>query len=126
MWCLTEEANFIALKDSINKSNAAMMVATSKSKNGKGKKSPNGKAKAHCTNSNCDKDGRIIDHCYAKGGGKEKEASEWFKKLAARKAASVSVHIAKDGKDDDKNYTMLTYSLPEDSTALIVTSEFNT
>jgi hypothetical protein len=45
IWHITKEANLIVLKDSINKSNATMMAAMSKSKNGKGKLK--GKAKVH-------------------------------------------------------------------------------
>jgi hypothetical protein len=66
IWHLTEEANSIALEDSINKSNAAMMAATSRSR---GKANSKGKAKAHCLNPNCNKDGHTIDQCFTKGGG---------------------------------------------------------
>jgi len=125
IWHLTEEANSITLEDSINKSNAAMMAAASRSKDSRGKPKLKGKPKAHCSNPNCNKDGHTLDQCFVKGGGKEKEALEWFKKLAARKTASVSVHVAKNIENDDAdNYTMLTYSLPDDPTALIVTSDF--
>ena len=123
IWHLTEEANSLTLEDSINKSNAAMMAAT-KSKDGKGRNKPKGKEKTCCLNPNCDKPGHTIDQCYTKGGGKEKEALEWFKRLAAKKTASASAHIAEDGKDDDENYAMLIYSMPKDPTALIVTSDF--
>ena len=37
IWHLTEEATSVEIEDSINKSNAAMMAATSKPKEGKGK-----------------------------------------------------------------------------------------
>jgi hypothetical protein len=123
IWHLTEEANSLTLEDSINKSNTAMMAAT-KSKDGKGRNKPKGKEKTRCSNPICDKPGHTIDQCYAKGGGKEKEALEWFKRLAAKKTASASVHIAEDGKDDDKKYAMLSYSTPEDPTTLVVTSDF--
>ena len=128
IWHLTEEANSLTLEDSINKSNAAMMAASSttssKGKGAKGKGKSKGKLKVHCSNPNCDKDSHTFDQCFAKGGGKEKEAPEWFKKLAARKVASASAHVADNGNDDDENYVMLTYSLPDDPTALIVTSDF--
>ena len=39
IWHLTEEATLIEIEDNINKSNAAMMAATSKSKGGNGKPS---------------------------------------------------------------------------------------
>ena len=125
IWHLTEEANSIVLEDSINKSNATMMAATSKSKDKNGKGKTKAKAKAYCTNPNCNKDGHMIDQCFEKGGGKEKEVHKWVKKQAARKAASVSAHVADNvKKDKDKNYTMLTYSIPDDSSTLIVTSDF--
>ena len=123
IWHLTKEANSLALEDSINKSNTVMMAAM-KSKDGKGKNKPKGKEKTCCSNPNCDKPGNTIDQCYTKGGGKEKEAPEWFKKLAAKKTASASAHIAEDGKDDDEDYAMLSYSMPEDPMALIITSDF--
>jgi len=50
---------------------------------------------------------------------------EWFKKLAAKKTASVSAHVTKNIENDDaNNFTMLTYSLLDDPTALVVTSNF--
>jgi hypothetical protein len=66
------------------------------------------------------------DQCYVKGGGKEKEAPEWYKKMAERKAkALVSVNTAEKTQDDNsENYVMLTYSLPDDHTALVITSDF--
>jgi hypothetical protein len=128
IWHLTEEANSIALEDSINKSNAAMMATSSttssKGKGAKGKGKSKGKSKVHCSNPDSDKDGHTFDQCFTKGGGKEKEAPEWFKKLAARKAASASAHVTDNGNDDDENYAMLTYSLPDDPTALVITSDF--
>lgn len=81
------------------------MMAAMKSKDSKGRNKPKGKEKTHCSNPNCNK-------------------PEWFKRLAAKKTASASAHIAEDGKDDDENYAMLSYSTPEDPTALIVTSDF--
>ena len=124
IWHLTKEANSLALEDSINKSNPAMMVATKSKDSGKGKGKSKGKEKMHCSNPNCNKNGHMIKNCFMKGGGKEKEAPEWFKKLAARQAASASAHVTKKGQDDDENYAMLTYDEPEDPTALIVTSDF--
>ena len=124
IWHLTKEANSLALEDSINKSNAAMMVATKSKDSCKGKGKSKGKEKMHCSNPNCNKNGHMIENCFTKGGGKEKEAPEWFKKLAARQAAAASAHIAEKGQDDDENYAMLTYDKPEDPTTLIVTSNF--
>jgi hypothetical protein len=125
IWHLTKEANSITLENSINKSNATMMAAMSRSKDSRGKPKSKEKPKAHCSNPNCNKDSHTTNQCPTKGGGKEKEAPEWFKKLAARKTASASVHIAKNIKNDDAdNFVMLTYSLPDDPTALVVTSNF--
>ena len=60
-----------------------------------------------------------------KGGEKEREAPEWFKKLAERKTVLVSVNVMeKTNNNDSENYVMLTYSLPDDPTALILTSDF--
>jgi hypothetical protein len=124
IWHLNEEANSIALEDSINKSNAAMMAATTKSRGGKGKDKSN-KEKRHCTNPNCGKDGHMKDQCFAKGGGKEKEAPEWFKKMSERKVTSASANAAeKTENDDSENYAMFTYDLPDNPTALLVTSDF--
>lgn len=76
VWHLTEEANSIALEDSINKSNTAMLAATTKSSKGKGKeRSKSKRDEIKCTNTN-----RLVQE---------------------------------DG-----------YSLPNDPTALIVTSDF--
>jgi hypothetical protein len=126
IWQLTEEANSIALEDSINKSNSAMLAATTKSSKGKGKERSKSKQdEIKCTNTNCGKIGHTKDQCYAKGGGKEREAPEWFKKMAERKVASASVNVTeKTENDDSENYVMLTYSLPDDPTALIITSNF--
>jgi phage terminase small subunit len=60
IWHLNEEPNSIVLKESINKSNEAMLAATSKAKGGKEKE------KAKQTNvkcSNCNKPNHTIDKC---------------------------------------------------------------
>jgi len=64
IWHLTEEATSVEIEDSINKSNAAMMATSSK----------------FCTNKNCGKRGHTSDQCYEKGGGKEGQAPDWWKK----------------------------------------------
>lgn len=104
----------------------AMLAATMKSSKGKGKKRLKlKKHKIKCTNTNCGRMGHTKDQCFAKGRGKEREAPEWFKKLAERKAVSASVNVVeKTNNNNSENYTMLTYSLPDDPTALIVTSDF--
>ena len=50
IWHLTEEATSAEIEDSINKSNAAMLVARSKAKSGNSKSSKND---ILCTNTNC-------------------------------------------------------------------------
>jgi len=100
------------------------MMAATKSKDGKGKSKFKGKGKACCSNPNCNKVGHTINQCYTKGGRKEKEVLEWFKKLAAREGASASAHVTEQGQDDGENYAMLTYTIPEGLTTLVVTSDF--
>ena len=124
IWHLTEEANSIAIEESINKSNAALIVAMAKTKDGKNKSKTMGRPKLQCLNQNCKKTGHTIDKCYAKGGGKEKEAPEWFKKLQ-KKEGSASINVAeKSEMDNNEKYAMLTCNSDNDSTTLIVTSEF--
>jgi hypothetical protein len=74
-----------------------------------------------CTNTNYEKMDHTKDQCYAKGGGKEKEAPEWFKKMTERKAASASMNVAeKTENNDSKNYAMLTYSILLPSLSLLI------
>jgi hypothetical protein len=58
IWHLTEEATSAEIEDSINKSNAAMLAASSKAKGGKGMGKDKSKSKSSkddilCTNVNC-------------------------------------------------------------------------
>ena len=82
IWHLTEEANAIAIEDNINKSNAAMMAIEKGKggKRGKGKVNPK-REERKCSNPNCGKTGHVKEQCFAKGGGKEKEAPDWYKAL---------------------------------------------
>ena len=120
LWCS------LALKDSINKSNAAMLAAMMRSSKGKGKeRSKLTRDEIKCTNTNCGRMCHTQDHCFMKGGEKEREAPEWFKKLAERKSVLVSVNVMeKTNNNDSENYVMLTYGLSDDPTALILTSDF--
>jgi gag-polypeptide of LTR copia-type len=122
IWHLTEKANSLTLKDSINKSNAAMLAVTTKSLKGKGKNRLKSKRdEIKCTNTSCGEMGHMKDQCYAKGGGKEKEAPgsrRWLKGMQHQwvqtswRKLKMMIHA------------MLTYSIPDDPTALIVTSDF--
>lgn len=63
-----------------------MLAAMMKSSKGKEKERLKLKRdKIKCTNTNCGRMGCTKDQCFVKGG-KEREAPEWFKKLAKRKA----------------------------------------
>jgi hypothetical protein len=129
IWHLNEEANSLVLKDTINKSNKAMLAATSKAQGGKGKE----KAKQTSSKcSNCDKPNHTADKCWRKGGGMEGKVPEWWlekqknvKKNKSKKDESAN-NTEKAGQSNDKsdNYAMLSYTLPENSSALIFTSDF--
>ena len=65
-----------------------------------------------------------MENCYAKGGGKEKDAPEWFKKLPVKKNTSASANVTEKSKmDEGKNYAMFTYSTSKEPTTLIATSD---
>ncbi|KAF8804227.1 hypothetical protein BYT27DRAFT_7107843, partial [Phlegmacium glaucopus] len=129
IWHLNEEANSVALEESINKSNEVMIAATARARNPnwKGKEKSQRESK-QC--SNCKKKGHTDDNCFEKGGGKEHEAPDWWKekkkKSQATKGKSANVVNEKSNIVDDEsdNYAMLTYNLPDNSTALVCTSDF--
>ena len=131
IWHLTEEATSAEIKNSINKSNAAMLAATTKAKTRKGKgkdksKSNSTKDNVLCTNKNCGRCGHTNKQCWEKGGGKEGQAPDWWKKKAKGKKTSVNVaeNTFKSDESESENYAMVTYTLPKISTALICTSDF--
>ena len=124
IWHLTEEANSIEIEDNINKSNAAMMAATTRAKDGKGKDNSkrNDRNDILCTNSNCKRKGHTKDQCWAKGGGKEGQAPEWWKKSGGSASANVAENESED--DESENFAMFAYTTPDDPMALICTSDF--
>ena len=112
IWHLNKEANLIALEDTINKSNEAMLAATSKARGGKGKE------KGKQTNfkcSNCNKPNHTVDKCWMKGGGQEGKVPEWWlekqKNAKAKKSKKgESVNSTKKASQSDSeldNYAML-------------------
>jgi hypothetical protein len=119
IWHLTEEATSAEIEDSINKSNAAMLTATSKAKGGNSRSSKND---ILCTNTNCGRRGHTKDQCWAKGGGREGQAPDWWK--TGGKQASASIAESTPTSDEPENYAMLTYNVPDDPTALVCTSDF--
>jgi hypothetical protein len=118
IWHLTEEAYSVEIEDNINKSNAAMMASMTRAKDGKGKDNSK-RNDILCTNSNCKRTGH---QCWVKGGGKEGQASEWWKK----RGGSASTNVAEKESEDDEseNFAMFAYTTPDDPTALICTSDF--
>jgi hypothetical protein len=76
IWHLTEEATSAEIEDSINKSNAVMLAATSKAKSGNSKSLKNN---ILCMNTNCGRCGHTKDQCWSKRGGKEGQAPDWWK-----------------------------------------------
>ena len=140
IWHLVEEANTIKLKASVNKSHAALAAAHRKSnkgssENGKGKdKKGKGKRSGHkCTN--CKLNGHTNDNCFAKEGGKEHEALDWWKlkqeaKSKEPKKETANVATASSLKRDNHAYVTVspTDFVPiddEDFASLIITSGHN-
>ena len=77
-------------------------------------------------NKYCRKKGHTSDQCWEKGGGKEGQAPEWWKKLAKNKKASVNVAEEKEAaKDEPDDYAMLASTISDDKTALTCTSDFH-
>ena len=129
IWHLTEEATSIEIEDNINKTNAAMLAATSKTKGekgkGKNKSAKSSKDDKQCTNTNCGRTGHTIDQCWEEGGGKAGQAPDWWKKKTKGKKPSANVAEDKNSeKDEPENYAMATFNLPDDPEALVCTSDF--
>ena len=129
IWHLTEEATSIEIEDNINKTNAAMLAATSKTKGekgkGKNKSAKSSKDEKQCTNTNCGRTGHTIDQCWEEGGGKAGQAPDWWKKKTKGKKASANVAEGKSSeKDEPENYAMAAFILPDDPEALVCTSDF--
>ena len=130
IWHLTEESTSVEIEDSINKSNAAMMASTSKdSKPKEGKRKGKDKSKSSkddilCTNTpNCGRRGHTKDQCWEKGGGKEGQAPDWWKKKNS-KGDKNNANSAEDKFDEPEDYAMFASTLPDDDTALVCTSDF--
>ena len=130
IWHLTEEATSIEIEDNINKTNAAMLAATSKTKGekgkGKNKSATSSKDEKQCMNTaNCGRTGHTINQCWEEGGGKAGQAPDWWKKKTKGKKASTNVAEGKSSeKDEPENYAMAAFILPTDPEALVCTSDF--
>jgi hypothetical protein len=101
-----------------------------KSKGGKGKDKDKSKSKSSkddvlCTNSNCGRRGHTKDQCWEKGGGKEGQAPEWWKKIKGNKVSANVAENKSAERDDPENYAMLVFDVPEEPTALVCTSDFH-
>jgi hypothetical protein len=135
IWHLNEEANSVALEENINKSNEAMIAATAKARGSTSKgKEKEKKDSPRCSNPNCKKKGHTNDNCWEKGGGKESEAPDWWKKLKEKseekkkkseKGKTANATEKSDDADDEpENFAMLSYSIPKDPSTLECTSDF--
>ena len=115
------------IDDSINKSNTAMLAATSKARGGKGKdQDKSSRDDLLCTNPNCGRRGHTKDQCWQKGGGKEGQAPDWWlKRVGKQDSANVIVESTPESNEPE-NYAMLSYHVPDDPTALVCTSDFST
>ena len=103
-----------------------MMASASKPK-GKGKdKEKSNKSDVLCTNTpNCGRRGHTKDQCWEKGGGKEGQAPDWWKKIAKDKKPSAnSAETEVKEKDEPDDYAMLATIILNDEAALICTSYF--
>ena len=128
IWHLTEEATSVKIEDNINKSNAAMMAASSKPNEGKDK-TKSSKSNTVCGNTAfCGRRGHTTEQCWEKGGGREGQAPEWWKKLNKGKKSNASVAEAETKTKDDEpeNYAMLAFTSPslDSKMALVCTSDF--
>ena len=98
----------------------------------KGKKGGNSSTKREKSDKkcgNCKKKGHTEDNCFALGGGKESEATDWWKerfgkgKKSESKGKSSSANVAEDKKPDaEEDYAFL---IDSDDIALVCTSDFH-
>ena len=107
-----------------------MMATTSKPKGEKGKdrnkSSKSSKDDVICTNTpNCGRKGHTKDQCWEKGGGKEGQAPDWWKKKKGNKPSANVAENKSPEKEDPKNYAMAAFNLPNDPEALVCTSDFH-
>ena len=141
IWHLVEEASTIKLEASVNKSHAALAAAHGKfnkgqSENGKGKDKKGKGKKSGLKCSNCKLKGHTDDNCFAKGGGKEHEAPDWWKQKQEAKAKetkkSESANNAAASSSKSENHAYITVGptdfVPlddEDFASLVITSGHN-
>lgn len=111
-------------------SNSAMSAESNRKGKGRGGKSKKEKSDKHCDN--CNKDGHTKESCFAKGGGKEHDAPEWWKKKVAKKdSGSEKKEKANANVADQEEYAFLVHGLTkeiaedvEEEYAFVVTSDF--
>ena len=119
IWHLTEEATSAEIEDNINKSNAAMMATSDKSK------FKSSKDDIICTNlPNCGRKGHTKEQCFEKGGGKEGQAPDWWKRARGKKASANVAENKTAEQDEPEDYAMLAATIPDDHSALVCTSDF--
>ena len=137
IWHLVEEANTIKLEASINKAHAALAAAHGKSNKGSsGGEKGKGKSKKSgnkCTN--CKIKGHTSENCFAKGGGKEHQAPDWWKQKQEAKGKETkkmeSANAAAESSSKPENHAYLTVGLTDsvppndEDTALVITSGHN-
>ena len=107
-----EEADNKAVEKNVDeaKDNSAMAANREKGK---------GKCKSDQKCTNCKKKGHTRENCFAKGGGKESEAPDWWKKKFGKDESKSTAANAADA--DEEAVAFLTYT---ENFALVVTSDF--
>jgi hypothetical protein len=127
---ILEEADNKAAEKNVDdaRENAAM-IAGQKGKKGHGRKSRPKKDKSDLKCDNCNFSGHTSDKCFAPGGGREKEAPEWWKekygkgKQAKLKGKSLAANVAEDKESNmEENYAFL---IDSEDVALVCTSDFH-
>ncbi|KAF9537563.1 hypothetical protein CPC08DRAFT_824701 [Agrocybe pediades] len=81
-----------------------MLANSSKGKGGGKGKAKSSKANLTCNN--CKKKGHSESNCFAEGGGKEKEAPEWWKKKFGKDKGTVSANVA---EQSEVNHSFIAY-----------------
>ena len=105
------------------------MAASFNPKEGKGKgkdkksKDKGPKSDAVCSNKICSKISHTSGQCFKKGGGREGQAPEWWKKMKAKKDKKSGANVAETKSDNEpEDYAML--ATTDDQLALECTSDF--
>ncbi|TFK59447.1 hypothetical protein BDN72DRAFT_905840 [Pluteus cervinus] len=112
---LFDEADIRQSKKAVDKlaKNAAMAINKRKGKRKeKDNKKNDKKNDKYCTN--CKRDGHVKEACFAKGGGKEGSAPDWWKK----KIGDSSSTNVTDRKDEKQDYAFLAGSDDVDDVSL--------